>query len=82
MELYCQEPFCRSVLNKELEFILVCKPGSYNTLYSWIDEFDHHGAVRTVVYKRWTGKRHKIDTYRTMNAVPLVDADDALVVNG
>ena len=80
-DLYCHEPFCRAVLNKELEFILVCKPDSHKTLYEWVDDLDRNGVVRTVERKRWTGKRHEIDTYRYVNAVPLRNADDALVVN-
>lgn len=32
-------------------------------------------------HKRWTGKRHETDTYRYVSAVPLRDADDALLVN-
>jgi len=80
-DLYCHEPFCRTLLNKAFEFILVCKPDSHKTLYQWVDDLDRHGAVRTVVCKRWTGKRHELDSYRYVNALPLRDADDALLVN-
>jgi hypothetical protein len=80
-DLYCHEPFCRTLLSKQFEFILVCKPDSHKTLYEGIDDLDRNGVVRTVVCKRWTGKRQEIDTYRYVNAVPLRDADDALWVN-
>lgn len=80
-DLYCHEPFCRAVLDKKLEFILVCKPDSHQTLYEWVDDLDRNGLVRTVTCQRWTGKCHEIDTYRYVNAVPLRDADDALAVN-
>ena len=80
-DLYCHEPFCRALLNKQLEFILVCKPDSHKTLYEWVDDLERNGVVKTVVHKRWTGKRHEIDTYRYVDAVPLRDADDALLVN-
>ena len=80
-DLYCHEPFCRTLLNKAFEFILVCKPDSHQTLYEWVDDLDRNGVVRTVVCKRWAGKRHELDTYRYVNALPLRDADDALLVN-
>lgn len=80
-DLYCHEPFCRAVLDKKLEFILVCKPDSHKTVYEWVDDLDRNGVVRTVERQRWTGKRHEIETYRYVNAVPLRDADEALLVN-
>ena len=33
------------------------------------------------MHKRWTGKQYETDTYRYVSAVPLRDADDALMVN-
>jgi hypothetical protein len=80
-DLYCHEPFCRALLAKGLEFILVCKPDSHKTLYEWVDDLERNGIVKTVVRTRWTGKRHETDTYRYVSAVPLRDADDALSVN-
>ena len=80
-DLYCHEPFCRALLAKGLEFILVCKPDSHKTLYEWVDDLERTGIVKTVVHKRWTGKRHETGTYRYVSAVPLRNADDALAVN-
>src|SRR5690606_16805083 len=80
-DLYCHEPFCRALLDKQLEFILVCKPDSHKTLYEWVDDLQREGVVKTMVRKRWTGKRREIDTYRYVSAVPLRDTDDALLVN-
>lgn len=80
-DLYCHERFCRALLDKKLEFILVCKPDSHKTMYEWVEDLDRHGVVKTVEHKRWTGKRHEIDSYRYVSAVPLRDADDALTVN-
>jgi hypothetical protein len=80
-DLYCHQPFCRALLDKQFEFILVCKPDSHKTLYEWIDDLERNGVVKTLVHKRWTGKRHETDTYRYVDAVPLRDADDALLVN-
>lgn len=80
-DLYCHEPFCRELLAQGFGFILVCKPESHAVTYEWVDYLQRNGAVGTVVRKRWTGKRHEIDTYRYAAAVPLRDADDALTVN-
>ena len=80
-DLYCHEPFYRALLDKQLEFILVCKPDSHKTLYEWVDDLERNGVVKTVVRKRWTGKRNEIDTYRYVGTVPLRDTDDALLVN-
>jgi hypothetical protein len=80
-DLYCHEPFCRALLSKGFDFILVCKPDSHKTLYEWVDDLERNGVVNTVVCQRWTGKRHETDTYRYVSAVPLRDADDALRVN-
>ncbi len=80
-DLYCHQPFCRALLDKQFEFILVCKPDSHKTLYEWVDDLERNGVVKTLVHKRWTGKRHETDTYRYVDAVPLRDADDALLVN-
>jgi len=63
-DLYFHEPFCRALLAKCLAFIFVCKPDSHKTLYEWVDDFEREGKVKTVVSKRWTGKRHETDTYR------------------
>ena len=80
-DLYCHEPFCRALLAKGLEFILVCKADSHKTLYEWVDDLDRNGIVKTSVHIRWTGKRHETDSYRWVSDVPLRNADDALTVN-
>lgn len=80
-DLYCHEPFCQALLDKQFEFILVCKPGSHKTVYEWIDDLARNGVVRTKIHRRWTGQRHEIDTYRYVSDVPLRDADQALTIN-
>src|ERR687893_460617 len=80
-DLYCHEPFCRELVAQGFGFILVCKPQSHPLLYEWVEFLERSGSVKTRVRKRWTGKRHEIDTYRYVSAVPLRDGDDALRVN-
>jgi hypothetical protein len=48
-DLYCHKPFCRALLDKRFEFILVCKPDSHKTLYEWVDDLDRNGVVKTVM---------------------------------
>jgi hypothetical protein len=68
-------------LAQGLGFLLVCKPESHPELYEWVSFLERGGAVHTLVRKRWTGKRHEIDTYRYVGAVPLREGGDALLVN-
>jgi hypothetical protein len=81
-DLYCHEPFCREVLKRGMDFILVCQRASSPIVSEWVDFLDRGGAVCTVVRRRWTGQRCEIDTYRYAHAIPLRDGDDALRVNG
>jgi len=78
---YCHEPFCRALLAKGLEFILVCKPDSHKTWYEWVDDL----SVTVLLKPWWTNagpaNGTKLDTYRYVSAVPLRNADDALSVN-
>lgn len=80
-DLYCHEPFCRELLQRRMDFILVCQPASHPLVYEWLDFLDRGGAGRTVVRRRWTGQRREIDTYRYATSIPLRDGDDALLVN-
>jgi hypothetical protein len=81
-DLYCQEPFCRDAVNRELDFILVCKPASHAIIAEWLAFLERGGAVHTVVRRRWTGQRREIDTDHYAQAIPLRDGDSALLVNG
>lgn len=76
-DLYCHQPLCEAILEANCHFLLVCKPDSHKTLYDWLEGL----SLETVTIRRWTGKRHEIDTYRYLNRLPLRDGDDALWVN-
>lgn len=80
-DLYAHEPFCQAILAQEMNVILVCQPASHPLTYEWLDFLDRGGVVRTVVRRRWTGRRHEIDTYRSAETLPLRDGDAALMVN-
>lgn len=79
-DLYYPEPFCRALLAQGFQFLLVCKPQSHPELDEWVEFLARSGTIQTHVVKRWTGKRHEIDTYRYVAAVPLRAGDDALTI--
>lgn len=76
-DLYCKQPFCELLLEKEFNFILVCKPDSHPALYEWID---FTGSQEQVV-RRWNGRYGEIHTYRYVHHVPLRRGDGALFVD-
>ena len=80
-DLYCHQPFCQQVLAQGCEFLFVCLPPSHATLYEWVADFERGVQVPTLLQTRWDGKQRLTDTYRYLNALPLRDSDDALLVN-
>lgn len=42
-DLLSRQPFCELLLDKKLNYILVCKPDSHPELYRWIDFLDAQG---------------------------------------
>lgn len=80
-DLYCHQPWCEQLALQHLNFILVCKPSSHQTLYEWVDDFERAGQVQYIEKRHWTGKRHITQHYRFMNQVPLRNSDDAMLVN-
>lgn len=75
-DLYAHEPFCAELFKKGFNFIFVCKPESHKILYEWVK-----GITKTKVEDRFDGKKHQIYTYSYVEAVPLRDGKDALLVN-
>jgi len=76
-DLYCHQPLCELLLEKKLNFILVCQPNSHRTLYEWLEGM----PLDTFSIKRWKGKVYEIYNYRYVNQIPLRDQEDALLVN-
>ena len=79
-DLYCHEPYCRDLLARGFEFILVCKPASHSLLYEWVNDLARTGDVHTVIVRRRVGQRWLTDTYRHVSDVPLRNDDAALTV--
>src|SRR3990172_3191663 len=79
-DLYAHEPFCKALLDKEYNFVLVCKPESHKTVYEWVK-----GITKEKAQDRFDGKPHQIYTYKYVEAVPLRDSmkkdEEVLLVN-
>lgn len=80
-DLYCHQPFCEAALEAAFNFILVCKPESHETLYSWLAAIDESGGVASCSERVWNGRHGEIWRYRYLNELPLRLGDDALLVN-
>ncbi len=80
-DLFCNQPLCEKVLEKELNFIFVCKPDSHPELYQMVEFLDANGQVGQFSERIWKGKHAEIHTYRYVNEVPLRAGADALKVN-
>jgi hypothetical protein len=80
-DLYCKQPFCELALDKNFNFLLVCKPDSHKTLYEKISTLEATGALSQFSVHHLTKKRLEVYTYRYANQVPLRAGEDALLVN-
>lgn len=76
-DLYACQPIVESIQSVGGDFILTAKPSSHRTLYDWLDGSDIDAMERRVK------KGGKVSTrrYRWLNAVPIRDGKDAILVN-
>jgi len=61
-DLYSCQPLCQLILDEELNFILVCKPSSHQTLYEWVDGLQNTGHTTQLKTKHRIGKKTKTYT--------------------
>ena len=80
-DLFSRSPYCRMLKDKQLHFILVCKPDSHVHLYQTVAFHAANQVVGTKVVRRWMGSYAEIDTYRYINQIALCASKDAPVVN-
>lgn len=80
-DLYSRQPTVEDILGKSLNFILVCKPDSHQTLYEYLDVYEKCGDVHTLKQTKWNGKYRERWEYRWASGLPLKDRKDALEVN-
>jgi len=80
-DLFSRQPVCQLVLDKNLNFIFVCKPSSHKWLSEWLADADLVEDLHEFAVTKWTGSKYLIYTYQYANGVPLKDGEDALLVN-
>ena len=80
-DLFSRQPFVQDLKDKQLHFILVCKPDSHEELYQSVAFLEANQVLATKVVRRWLGRYAEIDTYRYIQQVPLRAGTDALTVN-
>ncbi len=72
-DLYSRQPICELALEKDYNFIFVCRETSHKTLYEWLEFLDKSGEVKTLEKKEWNGRKELIYRYRYPNKIPLKD---------
>jgi len=81
-DLHSRQPTCELLLEKKINFILVCKESSHPTLYEELGLLSRLAdAVSTGQKRAWNGRFHEVTHYRYAAALPLRAGDDALRVN-
>jgi hypothetical protein len=76
-DLYSHYPFCKQILDAGLSFIFTCKQNTH----SWLAETVQNSYLIEQTAKIRKGKKHFIHTYRYLNAVPIRDGKETLLVN-
>lgn len=80
-DLYSKQPFCALALEKDCNFILVCKPDSHPTLYERLAFWQANDGIAACESRHWNGRFTEVSQYRLLNDVLLLDGKDALSVN-
>ena len=80
-DLYSRQSICELALEKDYNFIFVCRETSHKTLYEWLEFLEKTGEVQTIKKKKWNGRKELVYRYRYTNKIPLKDGDDSLQVN-
>ena len=78
-DLYSNQPLCKTFLEAELNFILVCKPDSHEELYKTVEFLAKNGLVEEIEKLHWNGHYYEEHTYRFVNEVPLRQENPLLV---
>ena len=76
-DLYAHQPLCKAILASGGHFLFVCKPDSHKTVYEYLTGVELACLSKPV--KR--GKQRATHAWRWLNAVPIRDGEDALMVN-
>jgi Transposase DDE domain len=76
-DLASRQPTCDAVRAIGAHFLFTAKPSSHKTLYEWLDGADVPGMEQKIKQ----GARFVTHRYRWLEALPLRDGKDALIVN-
>lgn len=80
-DLFSRQPFIQALRDKEVHFILVCKPDSHLALYEMVAFLNTNGAVHSYHKRHWNGKFGEIYTYRYANQLPIRGDQETIEVN-
>lgn len=81
-DLHSRQPTCELLLNKKMNFILVCKESSHPALYEEVDLLSRlDGGISCLQKRAWNGRFHEVTQYRYASSLPLRTGADALRVN-
>jgi hypothetical protein len=76
-DLFCNQPLCQEIIDKNQYFLFVCKPDSHVELYRWLAALTPHERSE----RRWNGRHGEIWRWQWVNQVPIRSGDEALLVN-
>ena len=80
-DLFSRQPFIQALKDKQLNFILVCKPDSHEALYAMVDFLAASGVLASFQKRIWNGNYAEIYTYRYANQLPLRGDPETIAVN-
>lgn len=80
-DLFSRQPFIQALKDKQLHYILVCKPDSHLALYEMVTFLESNGAIDRYQKRHWNGRFGEIYTYRYSNQLPLRGDQETLAVN-
>lgn len=80
-DLFSRQPFCLTLKDNKMHFILVCKPDSHPHLYETVAFLAAQGTLGTYRKRVWNGKYGEIYTYRYASQLPLRGDSDAMQAN-
>lgn len=81
-DLHSRQPTCELLLEKKMNFILVCKESSHPALYEEVELLSRlDDGISSLQKRAWNGRFHEITHYRYASSLPLRAGKDALRVN-
>jgi hypothetical protein len=80
-DLFSRQPFIQVLKDKQLHYILVCKPDSHLALYEMVAFLAANGVLSTHQKRHWNGRFGEIYTYRYANKLPVRGDQEAIDVN-